>query len=134
MHPDLAFSVDVGIAGDTPGITSKDATGILGKGPQIVLYDAGMVAHKGLRDFVLDVADELEIPYQYDVMSGGATDSGSIHLTHNGVPSLAIGIATRYIHSHAGILHRDDYENTVTLLVELIKRLDKEKVEQIIYQ
>ena len=129
----MAFSVDVGIAGDTPGITPKEATGILGKGPQIVLYDAGMIAHKGLRDFVLNIADELKIPYQYDVMSGGATDAGSIHLTHNGVPSLAIGIATRYIHSHAGILHRDDYENTVKLLVALIERLDQETVNQIIY-
>lgn len=134
VNPDIAFSVDVGIAGDTPGISPKEATGILGKGPQIVLYDAGMVSHKGLRDFVLEVADELKIPYQYDVMSGGATDSGSIHLTHNGVPSLAIGIATRYIHSHAGILHRDDYENTVELLVALIKRLDRKKIAEIIYQ
>ena len=133
IAPDLAFSVDVGIAGDTPGITPKEATGTLGKGPQIVLYDAGMIAHKGLRDFVLSVADELEIPYQYDVMSGGATDSGAIHLTHNGIPSLAIGIATRYIHSHAGILHRDDYEHTVKLLVELIKRLDHQTVNEIIY-
>ena len=133
IHPSVAFSVDVGIAGDTPGITPKEATGILGKGPQIVLYDAGMIAHKGLRDFVLNIADELKIPYQYDVMSGGATDAGSIHLTHNGVASLAIGIATRYIHSHAGILHRDDYENTVKLLVALIERLDQETVNQIIY-
>ena len=27
------------------------------------------------------------------------------------VPSLAIGVPIRYIHSHAVILHRDDYEN-----------------------
>ena len=39
----------------------------------------------------------------------------------------------RYIHSHAGILHRDDYENTVKLIVEVIKKLDRQTVDQIIF-
>lgn len=134
IQPDLAFAVDVGIAGDTPGVTEKEALSKLGKGPQIIIYDASMVSHKGLRDFVVSVAEELEIPYQYDFVAGGGTDAGAIHITHNGVPALAITIATRYIHSHAGILHRDDYENTVKLITEVIKRLDKDAVNQIIFE
>jgi putative aminopeptidase FrvX len=31
------------------------------------------------------------------------------------------------------MLHRDDYENTVKLLVEVIKRLDAEKVKEITF-
>ncbi len=134
VAPDIGFSLDVGIAGDTPGISEKEALSKLGDGPQIILYDASMVSHKGLRDFVTEVADELNIPYQFDSMAGGGTDAGSIHLSHHGAPALAITIATRYIHSHAGILHRDDYENTVKLLVEVIKRLDRETVDKITYQ
>ena len=65
-------------------------------------------------------------------MAGGGTDSGSIHLTANGVPALSITIATRYIHSHASILHRDDYENAVKLIVEAIKKLDQDKVKEIV--
>src|SRR5690625_3762101 len=64
-------------------------------------------------------------------MSGGGTDSGSIHLTANGVPALSITVATRYIHSHAAILHRDDFENAVKLIVETIKKLDHDKVKDI---
>ncbi|WP_053367345.1 M42 family metallopeptidase [Bacillus sp. FJAT-27245] len=131
IQPDIGFGVDVGIAGDTPGVTEKEALGKMGNGPQIILYDASMVSHKGLRDFITDTADELNIPYQFDTVPGGGTDAGAIHLSHNGVPSLAITIATRYIHSHAAMLHRDDYENTVKLIVEVIKRLDKETVEKI---
>ncbi|WP_059171353.1 M42 family metallopeptidase [Bacillus sp. FJAT-27445] len=131
IEPDIGFGVDVGIAGDTPGVTEKEALGKMGDGPQIILYDASMVSHKGLRDFITDTADELNIPYQFDTVPGGGTDAGAIHLSHNGVPSLAITIATRYIHSHAAMLHRDDYENTVKLIVEVIKRLDKEAVEKI---
>lgn len=134
IEPDIGFSVDVGIAGDTPGITEKEALSKLGKGPQIILYDASMVSHKGLRDFVTGVADELNIPYQFDAIAGGGTDAGSIHLSHKGAPTLAITIATRYIHSHAGILHRDDYENAVKLIAEVIKRLDRQTVDRITYQ
>ncbi|MDP4163399.1 MAG: M42 family metallopeptidase [Bacillota bacterium] len=133
IQPDIGFAVDVGIAGDTPGISEKEAMSKMGKGPQIVLYDASMVSHKGLRDFVTDVADELSIPYQYDAIPGGGTDAGTIHLTHNGVPALAICIATRYIHSHAAMLHRDDFENSVKLIVEVIKRLDRETVDKLTF-
>ncbi|WP_431027479.1 M42 family metallopeptidase [Lysinibacillus sp. LZ02] len=133
IRPDIGFAVDVGVAGDTPGVTPKESTSKIGAGPQIVIYDASMVSHKGLRDFVVDIAEENNIPYQFESLSGGGTDAGSIHLTANGVPSLAIGVATRYIHSHAGILHRDDYENTVKLLVEIIKKLDQKTVNKIIF-
>ncbi|MCL6573445.1 MAG: M42 family metallopeptidase, partial [Bacillus sp. (in: Bacteria)] len=97
IEPDIGFAVDVGIAGDTPGISEKEAMGKMGKGPQIILYDATLVSHKGLREYITDLADELNIPYQFDAIPGGGTDAGPIHITHNGVPSLAITIATRYI-------------------------------------
>lgn len=131
INPDIAFAVDVGIAGDTPGITDKSADSKLGEGPQIILYDASMVSHKGVRDLVVETAEEKEIPFQYATMAGGGTDSGAIHLTANGVPALSITIATRYIHSHAAMLHRDDFENAVKLIVEVIKKLDTNMLEEI---
>lgn len=133
IQPDIGFAVDVGVAGDTPGVTAKESTSKMGAGPQIIVYDASMVSHRGLREFVLDVADEHNIPYQFEAMAGGGTDAGSIHVTANGIPALSIGIATRYIHSHAGILHRDDYENAVKLVVEVIKKLDRDAVNKIIF-
>ncbi|OIJ10987.1 peptidase M28 [Anaerobacillus arseniciselenatis] len=133
IQPDIGFAVDVGIAGDTPGVTEKEALSKMGKGPQVIMYDASMISHKGLRDFVTNTADEAEIPYQFDYVAGGGTDAGAIHLTANGSPALAITIATRYIHSHAAILHRDDFENAVKLIVEVIKKLDKDTVAKITF-
>lgn len=131
IQPDIAFAVDVGIAGDTPGVKPEESQSKLGEGPQIILYDASMVSHKGLRDFVVQVAEENQIPYQFDAMAGGGTDAGKMHLTGSGVPTLAITVPTRYIHSHAAILHRDDFENCVRLLVEVTKRLTNEALDQI---
>jgi len=132
VKPDIAFAVDVGIAGDTPGVTPDEADSKLGKGPQILLYDASMVPHRGLRDFVIQVAEEENINFQYEAMAGGGTDAGRFHLQGDGVPSLVIGIATRYIHSHSAILHRDDFEQAVELLVKVIKRLDEITINKIL--
>lgn len=133
IQPDIAFGVDVGIAGDTPGVTAKDAQASMGEGPQILLYDASMISHKGLRDFVTDTADENNLPYQFDALPAGGTDSGSIHLSHDGVPALSITVPTRYIHSHAAMLHRDDFENAVNIIVEVIKKLDSKTVQNITF-
>lgn len=134
IQPDIGFAVDVGIAGDTPGISAQESTAEMGKGPQIVLYDASMVSHAGLRNLVIDTAEEQDIPYQFETMAGGGTDAGSMHISVKGVPSLAICIPTRYIHSHAAMLHRDDYENAVKLVVEVIKKLDRKTVNQITFE
>ncbi len=131
VQPDIGFAVDVGIAGDTPGISDNDAMSKMGEGPQIILFDASMVSHRGLRELVVDTAEENNIPYQFDAIAGGGTDAGSMHISNQGVPSLAITIATRYIHSNAAMLHRKDYENAVELLVQVIKKLDQPTVDQI---
>jgi putative aminopeptidase FrvX len=131
IEPDIGIALDVGIAGDTPGVKDAEAPTRLGQGPTIVLYDATMVPHLALRNLVCDTAEELGIPFQYDVLPGGGTDAGKMHLWGAGVPSIVIGIPTRYIHSHYSLAHRDDLENAAKLVVGLVKRLDEETVRRI---
>lgn len=133
IQPDIGFAVDTGIPGDTPGISDKEAIAKIGEGPQLIVYDASAIAHKGLRDYVVDTAEKNNIPFQYDAVAGGGTDTGKIHLTANGVPAVSVTIATRYIHTHASIIHRDDYEHAVKLMVEVIKGLDADKVKEITF-
>lgn len=131
-NPEIAFALDTGTAGDTPGMTSKEADSVLGKGPQILIFDASMIPHKKLLNFVTDVAEELEIPFQYTVIAGGGTDAGQMHLTRHGIPSLAITVPVRYLHSHTSVIHEDDYLNTVKLVTEVVRRLDRATVDQIL--
>lgn len=131
IAPDISFALDTGIPGDTPGIAPHEADSILGKGPQIVIYDASMVAHKGLRDFVIRVAEEENIPFQYASIPGGGTDAGGQHISLNGIPSLAICIPVRYLHTHGSIIHEDDVEYTVQLITAVVKRLTAQAVASI---
>lgn len=131
IEPDIGIALDVGTAGDTPGMTEKESLSKLGDGPQIIVYDHSLVSHRGLREFVVDLAEELNIPYQFESIPGGGTDAGAISLTKAGVPALAITVSTRYLHSNASVIHRDDYENTVKLVTEVVKRLDWDTVNTI---
>ncbi|QBS37163.1 M42 family peptidase [Thermaerobacter sp. FW80] len=129
VDPDVAVAVDVGIAGDMPGVTPDEAQSRLGRGPTVLLYDSSMVPHRRLRDLVADTAEAEGIPYQFDMMPGGATDAGFFHVHGRGVPAVVIGPPARYVHSHGAIVHLGDVENTVRLLVALVHRLDAATVE-----
>jgi endoglucanase len=131
IEPDIGFAIDTSIAGDTPGIDPDSVSSKLGKGPVVLLYDATMVPHTGLRNLVFDVAEAENIPLQFDKMPGGGTDGGRIHIFGAGVPSLVVGVPVRYIHTHASIMHFDDFVQAVDLLVAVINRLDWEMVQQL---
>ncbi|MEW6046362.1 MAG: M42 family metallopeptidase [Bacillota bacterium] len=123
-EPDVAFALEVSIAGDTPGVKPEEAQAKLGKGPAITLYDASMVPHRKLRDFVIETAKSAGIPYQFDVMPGGGTDAGRFHTWRRGVPSLVIGVPSRYIHTGASMIDLEDFEAAASLVAEVVRRLD----------
>lgn len=124
-EPDVAIALDVGVAEDDPG-NDKNENVHLGGGPLITFLDATMIPNRGLRNFVIDIAEKNHIPYQVDVMPGGGTDAGKFHLFKKGVPSIVIGVAARYIHSHVSMVSKRDVEQTVQLLTELLKQLDRQ--------
>lgn len=129
FNPDVVFALDVTIATDTPGLSKSCKAG---NGPAILLMDSSMIGHRGLRDFVISVAEELGIPYQLDYLKRGGTDAGQIHLSHDGAPGMAVCIPARYIHSHTSVISKSDYFNTIKLLTEVIKRLDEEQYQKIL--
>jgi putative aminopeptidase FrvX len=128
VDPDVAIILESDIAGDVPGINPEESAVKLGKGPTLVVFDARMIPNLKLRDLVVDTANELGIPLQFSALEGGATDGAAIHLHKSGVPTVVIGVAARHIHSHTSIMHRDDYDNALKLLVGVVKKLDVDTV------
>ncbi len=128
IKPDLFFALDASPANDMTG--KKSEFGHLGKGTLLRILDRSMVTHRGLKEFILDTAEKHKIPYQYFVSPGG-TDAGKVHLSNEGVPSAVIGICSRYIHTHASIIHVDDYAAAKELLVQLVRTCDRTTVETI---
>lgn len=122
VDPDVALIIDVGIARDTPGIDTPGET--LGGGVAIDVYDAGMIPNNALLQLVIDTAERLKIKYHLSSMERGATDGGRVHMSRSGVPAVSLGPATRYIHSHNSIIARPDYDDTLKLILAVVKKLD----------
>jgi endoglucanase len=131
VKPDIAISVDVGIAGDTPGIKKHEAQSKMGDGPIILIYDASLIPSLKLRNFFIDVAEDEKIPYQFDTVAAGGTDGGRMQLSHSGAPTINIGVPARYIHSATSMIHLDDLNNASRLVAAVVKRLDSATVAEL---
>ncbi len=129
VNPDVAIILEADIAGDVPGVKPEESSIKLGKGPSVILHDAKMIPNLALRDLVIATAAEMHIPLQFSSIEAGATDGAAIHLHNAGVPTVVISVPSRHIHSHSSIIHRDDYDNAIKLLVALLKKLDSGTVQ-----
>lgn len=117
IEPDLGIALDVTLTGDMPEARRMDVS--LGRGAAIKVKDSSLIAHPKVKDLLVDLAEEKQIPYQMEVLDAGGTDAGAIHLTKTGVPSGAISIPTRYVHTPSEMVDIRDVEACVDLVVAL---------------
>ncbi|NMA68866.1 MAG: M42 family metallopeptidase, partial [Desulfitobacterium sp.] len=74
-----------------------------------------------IKEWMAETAQKKNIPFQWEVLEFGGTDSGAIHLSRGGVPSGVISIPTRYIHSPSETIDQKDVENALSLLLALLE-------------
>ncbi|MHA2231788.1 MAG: M42 family metallopeptidase [Candidatus Hodarchaeales archaeon] len=129
VQPDVAFALEVDIAGDVPGVPKTKALAKMSEGCSILTYDGSMIPNTNLVNFAIDTAEEEDIKYQLSQIPRGGTDAGAFHVLREGCPSLVIGIPTRHIHSHNGILDLADVEEAVKLCTAMVKKLDEKTVK-----
>jgi putative aminopeptidase FrvX len=120
VDPDIGIAVDVTRTGDTPESSIMDVS--LGKGPAIKVKDSGIIANPRVKDLLVQTAKEQNIPYQFEVLIGGATDAASIEKTRGGVPSGVISVPSRYVHSPSEMVDINDVENSIKLLVAVLEK------------
>ena len=123
VEPQIGIAVDVTGTGfrDTPkGL--KRIPMKLGDGPAIKIQDFSIVSDKRLNDFMVHVANELNIPYQYEVLPYGGTDGGVIQITKEGIPTGVISIPTRYLHTQSEMVDYMDVLNCVKLIKGIAER------------
>lgn len=119
LEPDVGIAVDVTATGDTP--KSHPMAVSLGDGPAIKVKDGGMIAHAGLVRLMVQRAEEAEIPYQLEVLTRGSTDARAMQLTQSGVIAGCVSIPCRYVHSNSEMVDAQDVQNSVELLLAVLK-------------
>ena len=124
VEPDCAFVLDGTPCDDLPQEQDTGSTTEMGKGPAIYLMDRSAFADRRLVNHLVATAKKLDIPFQFRQPSvTGGTDAGAIVRSKSGVPSAPVSVPCRFIHSPVARLSLDDFENTVRLMRESLKRL-----------
>lgn len=129
--PDLAVILEGPPADDTYGQSGVCRQGVLGKGVQVRLFDPTNITPPSLADWVLQVAEEEGIACQPTVRRTGGTDAAASYPQWHGTPAVVLGVPTRYIHSHNGILDDRDAEAAVQLACAIVKRVNRELLESL---
>lgn len=129
VDADVAFALEVDIAGDVPGIKPNEAPTKMGKGASILTFDSSMIPNQELKKFVIDIAESEGIPYQLSTVTRGGTDAARFNLNKAGCPALVISVPTRHIHSHESIVDTKDIDATANLVVALVRELDQKTVK-----
>jgi endoglucanase len=119
VDPDVGIALDVTVAGDMIGIEKNVVT--LGGGAAIKLLDSGLVVPPAVRDWMVGAAEANGIPYQLETLTLGTTDSAGIHVARAGVPSGAISIPCRFVHTVSETVDMRDIEACVDLLHQLVR-------------
>ncbi|MDD2431278.1 MAG: M42 family metallopeptidase [Firmicutes bacterium] len=113
VDPDYGIALDVTATGDTPKAMTMEVG--LGKGAAIKVKDNSLLTHPYVKDKLIELAEQNNIPYQMEVLEFGGTDAGVIHLSRSGVPSGVISIPCRYLHGRSEMLDTRDLEAALAL-------------------
>jgi putative aminopeptidase FrvX len=118
VHPDVSIAIDVTDSGDVP--ERKHFEVKMGQGPAIKVMDRGMLAHPGLKKWMVETAVDRGIPYQMEILTLGTTDARAMQLTHEGSMAGALSIPCRHIHTPSEMVSFSDVQNAVQLLLAML--------------
>jgi tetrahedral aminopeptidase len=120
INPDYGIAIDVTLAGDMPKVEKLAVE--LGKGTAIKVRDAGHIVPPAIKELMIRCAEEAGIPYQLEILDMGTTDAAAIQVTRAGIPSGAISIPCRFVHTTSETCDLGDIEATVALLAEVTRK------------
>lgn len=120
IDPDYGIAVDVTIGRELDD--KKKGSAVLGGGAAIKVMDNSVICHPQMVETLEALALESRIPFQRDVITGGGTDAGSIHVTRSGVITGGISIPCRYIHSPVEMVEREDAAAAAKLIAAFAQK------------
>lgn len=124
IRPNVAIVTDVTHDTHTPMINMKKHGDVrAGSGPSVTYAPA---VHNKLLDMIIGTAAQKEIPFQREAASRyTGTDTDAFAYSGGGVPSALISLPLRYMHTTVEMAHKDDVNNLIRLIYELLQKIEK---------
>jgi tetrahedral aminopeptidase len=119
LKPDLAICTDVTHDTQSPMYNKKESGNLkCGLGP-VVCY--GPAVQNNVLKQIIDVANKKKIPFQRQAVSRSTgTDTDSFAYSAEGVASALISLPLKYMHTTVETVHKDDVENVIQLIYEVL--------------
>lgn len=131
IRPELGIAIEGGITGDVFPGRPEETQAVLDGGPVLFVYDSSALPNRKLSAFVKQTAAARKLPLQLDLVQGYGDDSAEIQKSTGGVPTVNLLVPARYTHAHNGVISRRDFDQTVDLVVAMLKTLDAKTVAAI---
>jgi len=120
IDPQYGIAVDVTLA-DELDVKGKGSS-VLGGGAAIKVMDSSVICHPEVVKILENLALESNITCQRDIIVGGGTDAGSIHVSRTGVLTGGISVPCRYMHSPVEMVEAADVSAVAKLIVAFAEK------------
>ncbi|MBL6660374.1 MAG: M42 family metallopeptidase [Crocinitomicaceae bacterium] len=122
IKPNVALVTDVCHDTNTP-MVNKIENGDLKSGDGPVLTYGPAVQNNFLKQ-IISTAEKKKIPFQRAVVSRSTgTDTDAFAYSNDGVTSALISLPLRYMHTTVEMVHREDVENSIRMILETVKSI-----------
>jgi putative aminopeptidase FrvX len=122
IKPDLAICTDVTHDTQSPMYNKKESGNLkCGLGP-VVCY--GPAVQNNVLKMVIETAQKKKIPFQRQAVSRSTgTDTDSFAYSAEGVASALISLPLKYMHTTVETVHKEDVENVINLIYEVLMQV-----------
>lgn len=119
IKPDLAICTDVTHDTQSPMYNKKESGNLkCGLGP-VVCY--GPAVQNNVLKMIIDTAEKKKIRFQRQAVSRSTgTDTDSFAYSAEGVASALISLPLKYMHTTVETVHKEDVENVIRLIYEVL--------------
>ncbi len=125
IAPDFAIAIDSTTAADIAGTPEESRVCVQGKGAVVSFMDKSTVYDKELYKAAMNSG----ILCQPKTFVSGGNNAGAIHLSGNGIRTMAISAPCRYIHSANSIVKFADIESMLSLSKYMLRKLASGNIE-----
>lgn len=122
IRPDIAVVLETTTACDIADTDGEKTVCRLGEGVVVSFMDRSTIYDRELYKLGRAAADELGIKNQTKTLVAGGNDSGAIHKAIGGVRTMALSVPTRYLHSPACVMKKEDVEATLATARAVLRK------------
>lgn len=125
VAPDAAIVIEATTAADIEGVPDSEKVCRLGEGAVLSFMDRGTVYDENLYRLAFQTAKENAVKVQPKAAVAGGNNASKIHLTRGGIPTAALSVPCRYIHSPSSVADINDIYSVLSLAENMIGELCK---------